>query len=265
MSSGFETPADAWSDLRSYTAARIALGRSGGSLPTRELLDFALAHARARDAVHTRLESERLAGELRALAFEVLELSSAATTREEYLQRPDLGRKLSIESRVRLEQWRSVKPSPEVAMIVSDGLSARACHDQVPEVLRHLSELIRKEGWTTGPLCLVKQGRVAIQDEIGSLLGARLALIFLGERPGLGSPDSLGAYLIYSPRSGATDADRNCLSNIRPAGLPPLQAATTLHYLMRESLVRKISGVSLKDDRQLTIAAEKSSPEKLNG
>lgn len=252
---------DPWADLKTYTAARIAIGRTGGSLPTRELLDFALAHAGARDAVHAPLDSNRLAEDLNPLGLETLQLATAAHTRQEYLQRPDLGRKLAEDSRKLLQNWIADHQPPDIALIVSDGLSARACHEQVPPLLADLVPRLINAGWKLGPISLLPFARVAVQDEIGSLLQAKLALILLGERPGLGSPDSLGAYLIQNPRPGATDADRNCLSNIRPAGLPIPQAAETLDYLIRESLRRRISGVALKDDRQFTI---ENSPAKQN-
>lgn len=254
MSIPSRTPPDPWTDLKAFTAARIAIGRAGGSLPTRELLDFALAHAGARDAVHTPLDTAKLAEALHHLPLDILQLTSAADSRQEYLQRPDLGRKLSDPSLRLLQDWSSTHtPSPEIALIVSDGLSARACHEQVPPLLNFLVPLLKSSGFTLSPICIVPFGRVAIEDEVGSLLNAKLALILLGERPGLGSPDSLGAYLIHNPRPNATDADRNCLSNIRPAGLPLDQAAETLLYFIRESLRRQLSGVALKDDRQLTI------------
>lgn len=253
MSTPANIPPDPWADLKSLTAARIAIGRAGGSLPTRELLDFALAHAGARDAVHTPLDGEQLAEDLRQIGQESFMLSSGVDSRAEYLQRPDLGRTLSGSSRKSLQDWFIEHPVPEIALVVSDGLSARACHEQVPALLKHLIPLLTAAGHTLSPILVVPFGRVAIEDEIGQILKAKVALILLGERPGLGSPDSLGAYLIHQPRIGATDADRNCLSNIRPAGLPLDQAAETLNYLINESIRRNISGVALKDDRQLTI------------
>lgn len=251
-------PPDPWFDLKSLTAARIAIGRTGGSLPTRELLDFSLAHASARDAVHAPLETAKLAEDLSGLGLEILQLGSAASSREEYLHRPDLGKKLSESSRKLIENWAEAHPTPDIALILSDGLSSCACHEQAPKLLRCLVPLLTRSGFSFGPLCIVRLGRVALEDEIGSLLQAKLALILLGERPGLGSPDSLGAYLIHNPRIGATDADRNCLSNIRPAGLTFATAAETLDYLIRESLRRRISGVTLKDDRQLTLERKSS-------
>jgi ethanolamine ammonia-lyase small subunit len=241
---------DAWRQLGATTPARIALGRAGGSLPTHEWLDFKSAHAAARDAVHNEFDAERLAQELAALNLDTLIVQSAAHDRAAYLQRPDLGRKLSDDSRRRLPQL-SLPQRPTLAIIVSDGLSALAVHRQAPPLLATLMPLLHAAGMTRVPIVIARFGRVALQDEIGQLLGAQLALILLGERPGLGSPDSLGAYLVYDPKPGNTDGRRNCVSNIRPEGLPIVAAADTLHYLLTESLRRRLSGVDLKDERSL--------------
>lgn len=238
---------DPWENLKTLTSARIALGRSGGSLPTRELLDFSLAHARARDAVLSPFDGEVLAREIAKLGTETFVLSSAATSRDEYLQYPALGRTLSDEGRRLLEQ--RAKQPVDLAIVVSDGLSALAAERQTVPLLTDLLPLLRRDNWQIAPVAVVRFGRVAIEDEIGEALHAALALILLGERPGLGSPDSLGAYLVYQPRRGRNDAHRNCVSNIRPAGLPPAAAAATLHYLLTEARRRKLSGVSLKDER----------------
>lgn len=238
---------DPWEHLKALTSARIALGRSGGSLPTRELLDFELAHARARDAVLSPFDGDSLARGIASLGSESLVLTSAARSRDEYLQYPDLGRTLGDESRRQLEQ-RSGGPV-DLAIVVSDGLSALAAEKQVVPLLTCLLPLLERDHWRLAPIAVVRFGRVAIEDEIGEALQASLALILLGERPGLGSPDSLGAYLVFQPRRGRTDAQRNCVSNIRPAGLPPEAAAATLHYLLTEARHRKLSGVALKDER----------------
>mgnify|MGYP003325300400 CR=1 FL=1 len=240
---------DAWSDFRSLTAARIALGRAGGSLPTRELLDFGLAHARARDAVTMSFDASGLARDFETAGLPTVLLKSAANTREEYLRRPDLGRRLADESRARCVDL--AKSSPfDLSIIVSDGLSARATVHAQPVVTALHTGLMSK-GWTIAPIIVVPFARVAIQDEIGSVLNARISLILLGERPGLGSPDSLGAYFVWGPKVGRSDAERNCVSNIRPEGLPIPMAVTTLDYLLTASRHRKLSGVDLKDDRQL--------------
>jgi ethanolamine ammonia-lyase small subunit len=242
---------DPWSVLRCHTTARIGLGRTGASQPTRHHLAFQLDQARARDAVLTPLDVTRLQAELTALGQPAVLLRSAAGERRTYLQRPDLGRCLDGESAARL---RALAGEPaDVALIIADGLSAPAVQMHAVPLLQALLPQL-PAAWRLAPLCLVEQGRVAISDEIGALLGARLAVILIGERPGLSSPDSLGAYLTYGPRVGNTDAGRNCLSNIRTAGLSYAAAAHKLHYLMGQALVRQLSGVALKDEAPELVA-----------
>lgn len=230
--------------LRKWTSARVALGRTGGSLPHRELLDFRLSHARARDAVHQPFDPAALALELESHGRPVLLAPSQAPDRPTYLQRPDLGRQLSPEARERLSERRTGEGF-DLVIILADGLSATAAHLQGPVLVAALLPLL--ETWTLAPLVIAPFARVALQDEIGHALGARAALILLGERPGLGSPDSLGAYLVHDPRPGNTDAQRNCVSNIRPAGLPPAAAAHRISWLLLESRRLGFSGVDLKD------------------
>ena len=243
---------DAWQSLRSATPARIALGRAGGSLPTREWLSFKSAHSAARDAVHLPFDADRLADELVALGVEVVILDTAAGDRPTFLQRPDLGRRLDERSERRLQAIARPDVAPDLAIIVSDGLSALAVHRQAPPLLAVLLPRLRSENWRLAPIVIARFGRVALQDQVGQLLGAQLALVLLGERPGLGSPDSLGAYLVHAPRAGNTDANRNCVSNIRPEGLPYDAAAETIHYLLTEARRRRLSGFQLKDQRMLT-------------
>jgi ethanolamine ammonia-lyase small subunit len=242
---------DPWHALRSATSARIALGRAGGSLPTREWLEFKSAHAAARDAVHNPFNAERLAGEIAGLDIEVVILDSAAPDRMIFLQRPDLGRRLSDRSRYVLQESSPRHASPDLAIVVSDGLSALAVERQALPLLTALMPRLTDDRWNVAPIVIARFGRVALQDEIGQTLGAQLALTLIGERPGLGSPDSLGAYLVFAPRLGNTDANRNCVSNIRPEGLPCDAAADTIHYLLAEARRRQISGVRLKDQRAL--------------
>jgi ethanolamine ammonia-lyase small subunit len=221
-----------WTGLRDLTAARIALGRCGHSLPTRELLAFQLAHARARDAVHHRLDAQLLA------RTQTIRLKSAARDRETYLRRPDLGRKLDAESANSLSpgEW-------DLVIAIVDGLSAIAVNRHAEPLLDTLAPLL--EGTRIAPICIVEHGRVAIGDEIGERVGAALALVLIGERPGLSSPDSLGAYLTWSPRVGRTDAERNCVSNIRIGGLEPALAAHRIATLIRAALGRSLTGVEL--------------------
>jgi ethanolamine ammonia-lyase small subunit len=247
--------ADPWGALRALTGARIALGRAGGSLPTAEVLAFAAAHAAARDAVWSALDLERLAADLEPLGLPCLRLASAAPDRATYLRRPDLGRRLADRDRARLAA--AAPPGGcDVALAVADGLSATAAQRHAPALLAELLPRLAAAGLTVGPLALVVQGRVAVEDEIGAALGARAAVILLGERPGLSSPDSLGAYLVHGPRPGRTDAERNCVSNVRPEGLPPAAAAALIAWLAAEALRRGLSGVDLKDERALGAAPE---------
>ena len=218
-------------DLRSFTPARVALGRTGHSLPTAELLRFRLDHARARDAVYQPLDPQSLGVPHRLL-------TSAAADRATYLQRPDLGRRLSRESRELLE-----KGDYDAAIVIADGLSAPAVHHHAVPLLEALAPHV--SDWRMAPLCVVLQGRVAIGDEIGELLGAKLVVVLIGERPGLTSPDSLGVYLTWDPRPGRTDAERNCLSNIRAEGIAYELAARQLAFLMQQARVRRISGIRL--------------------
>jgi ethanolamine ammonia-lyase small subunit len=237
---------DPWNHLRQHTAARIALGRVGGSVPTAEVLAFSAAHAAAQDAVHAVLDFEQLESDLRVLSLECVQLRSAAKDRQIYLQRPDLGRKVDDVSSTAL-----VAQPADLALIISDGLSSPAAQRQAPALLEHLVPMLQASNIKLSPIYLVRHGRVAIEDEIGQRIGAKAALILLGERPGLGSADSLGAYLVFDPRRGRTDAQRNCVSNIRPGGLSFRAAAETLNFLILESLRRSLSGVNLKDDRVL--------------
>jgi ethanolamine ammonia-lyase small subunit len=244
---------DPWNRLRGATPARIALGRAGGSLPTREWLQFKSAHAAARDAVHNELLAEELASQIGALGVDAIIVDSAARDRLTFLQRPDLGRRLDDASHDFLAQLVRPPVPPQLAVIVSDGLSALAVHRQVPPLLRILLPWLRDGGVTLAPIVIARFGRVALQDEVGRLLGAQLALMLIGERPGLGSPDSLGAYLVFSPRPGNTDANRNCVSNIRPEGLAIDAAAATIRYLVAEAQRRHLSGIGLKDERGLAL------------
>ena len=249
------TPTDSlnpWLDLRRLTPARIALGRTGTSLPTHAQLDFQFAHAQARDAVHLPFDHAGLSQDMTARGRESLLLRSAAHDRHSYLQRPDLGRKLHEDSAQRLREYAQANPGGiDVAVVVADGLSALAVHRHTAPFLSHMEEHATAEGWSLSPVILVEQGRVAVSDEIGELLGAKMVVMLIGERPGLSSPDSLGLYFTYAPKVGLTDAYRNCISNVRLEGLSYAMAAHRLAYLMREACRRQLSGVNLKDEAQV--------------
>jgi ethanolamine ammonia-lyase small subunit len=236
-----------WTRLRAATPARIGLPRAGSSLATSALLAFQLAHARARDAVTTPLDAELLVEQLRGRGLESLALRSVAPDRPTYLARPDLGRRLDERSRVRLD---ALPRGWDLAFVVADGLSARAAARHAPPLLDRILPELRRGAWRIGPVAVVEQGRVAIGDAIGAILGAALVVVLIGERPGLTSPDSLGAYITFAPAVGRTDAERNCLSNIRPEGLPYGEAADRLVHLCGEARRRGLTGVMLKDDTQ---------------
>lgn len=238
---------DPWTQLRRFTSARIALGRTGGSLPTTAVLDFRLAHARARDAVQSVFDATKVVAPLQAAGMTTELLASAATDRHTYLLRPDLGRQLATESRARLAALAPQLGPLDLVLIVSDGLAAAAAERHAASTLLPLITELAAAGWRLSPVFVVPCARVKLQDEIGAALGARFALMLLGERPGLGVPDSLGAYFTATPTPERTDADRNCLSNIRPEGLPPPLAAAKLAWLLRESARTGRYGVALKD------------------
>jgi ethanolamine ammonia-lyase small subunit len=245
-------PQNPWLQLRRLTPARIALGRTGTSLPTSAQLNFQFAHAQARDAVHLQFDHAGLSAQLQDGGHESLLLHSAAPDRNTYLQRPDLGRKLSDESAQTLRDYASAHPGGvDLAIVVADGLSALAVHRHTLPFLKRLEEQMSADGWSLAPVLLVEQGRVAIGDEIGQLLGAKMLVMLIGERPGLSSPDSLGLYFTYAPKVGLTDAYRNCISNVRLEGLSYGMAAHRLLYLMREACRRQLSGVNLKDEAQV--------------
>jgi ethanolamine ammonia-lyase small subunit len=230
-------------DLRAFTPARVALGRAGHSLPTAELLRFQLDHARARDAVYEALDPA-------SLGLPHVLVRSAAPDRATYLRRPDLGRRLADGTALERGDY-------DAAFVIADGLSAPAVHRHAGPLLDALlprlgqEKPLRRGGfgeWRVAPLTVVLQGRVAVGDEIGMRLGARLTVVLIGERPGLTSPDSLGVYLTWDPRPGRTDAERNCISNIRTEGLGYEAAAVTLEFLMNAARSRRLSGIALKDE-----------------
>ncbi|MBB1390613.1 ethanolamine ammonia-lyase subunit EutC [Shewanella sp. SG44-6] len=253
--------ANPWRDLRRFTDARIGLGRAGISLPTAELLAFQLSHAQARDAVNFPLDIDALAAQLASIPLldrvSPIKVHSQADDRITYLQRPDLGRKLSQSGRDSLlSHMNSQGPTPhsqyDLAIVVVDGLSSLAVQLNAQAFINELLTLLKPQitQWKIAPITLVEQGRVAIGDDIGQLLNAQVVMVLIGERPGLSSPDSLGLYLTWAPKTGLNDACRNCISNIRPAGLPYKEAAKRAMYLLTEAKKLKLTGVNLKDRTQ---------------
>ncbi|MCC6531704.1 MAG: ethanolamine ammonia-lyase subunit EutC [Burkholderiales bacterium] len=247
--SGIPVRQDPWRELAAFTPARIALGRAGGSVPTRPLLEFQLAHAQAKDAVRHELDVDALALDLDRAGFDTLRLHSAAPDRHAFIARPDLGRILDDASRALLGSRAARDAGYDAVLVVADGLSALGIERHVPALLGELAPRLAHDGWSLAPIAIVRQGRVAIGDEIGALLGARMSVVLIGERPGLSSPDSAGAYLTYDPLPGRTNAERNCISNIRaPHGLCYPAAAHKLLHLMAEARRRRLSGIALKED-----------------
>lgn len=234
---------DPWEDLRRFTAARLALGRAGASLPTTELLKLGAAQAEARDAVHTALDLPPLVDAIEAMGLETRQVRSAAPDRASYLLRPDLGRRLADEARAAP----SATDPVDLLIVVADGLSATA-------VQRHAAGLVEQliasppAGWTIGPVVIATQARVALGDEIGEAMAAKFVAVLIGERPGLSSPDSLGIYLTADPRRGRRDSERNCISNVRPEGLKLPDAARRLWWLLEAARRMGATGVALKDE-----------------
>lgn len=241
-------------DLRRLTPARVGLGRVGAGLPTQALLAFTLDHARARDAVHAPFDSAGILAAMQALGLRTFEVSSRAGSRDQYLRRPDLGRQLDEPSRQTL-QGQVSDNAAKVVVVVGDGLSPAAVNTHAVELVRHLVPKLATEGLEPATAVVASGARVALGDEIGALLGARLVVVLIGERPGLSAPQSLGAYLTFAPRPGLTDADRNCISNIHAAGLGYDEASTKIAWLCREALARGRSGVGLKDESGLQSVA----------
>ncbi len=243
-----------WGALTRFTDARIALGRAGHSLPTQAHLAFQLAHAQARDAVHLPLDTAGVAQVIAQAGMQTLQLHSAAKDRDTFLQRPDLGQRLDGASCQTLQAHaasRSPQAVPVLAFVVADGLSAWAVHNHAAPLLAAVAQRLRADNahpWSIAPVAIVQQGRVAVGDEVGELLRASVVVVLIGERPGLSSPDSLGVYLSWGPRVGLKDAERNCISNIRQAGLSIDAAASKLHYLLTRARQLQMTGVGLKDD-----------------
>ena len=238
------------------TPARVALGRAGVSLPTSALLAFTLDHARARDAVHAAFDANRLVAELGELGLAACPVASRVRNRQDYLRRPDLGRRLDEASAQLLAEYS--QRACQLALVIGDGLSPSSVHAHALRLLRHLVPELLARSIPLGPVVVAGGARVALGDEIGAILAARMVVMLIGERPGLSAPDSLGAYLTYRPRVGATDAERNCVSNIHRAGLDYAEAAHKIAWLAGEGLAREQTGVALKDEsgdrtsRQLT-------------
>jgi ethanolamine ammonia-lyase small subunit len=239
---------DPLNPLKEFTAARIAIGRAGVSIPTKQSLEFNLAHAHARDAVYSILDVDRLSDELKQFELPMLHLHSKAENRAQYLKRPDLGRKLKKSSTHKLEDNAG---NYDVVIIIADGLSATAVNEHVVSVIQKLIPLLSAAKLKLAPICLIEQGRVASGDKIAHLLNAKLSVMLIGERPGLSAADSIGAYLTYNPKPGLTDESRNCISNVRPHGLKPKPAAEKIFYLIQEAFRLKLSGVVLKDNQGL--------------
>lgn len=254
-----------WSLLSEFTDARIGLGRTGVSIPTNKQLDFQLAHAKARDAVHLPLDIEKLFHDFSNMPLELellgssskgvlsegiepILLHSQATNRHVYLQRPDLGRRLNKQSISKLKEMELINEF-DLAIVVVDGLSSLAIKENATNFIHKLSKQLVNddEDWTLAPFTIVEQGRVAVGDEVGELLNAKAVLVLIGERPGLSSPDSLGLYLTYAPKVGLNDSNRNCISNIRIEGLSYEEATKKALYLLKESRKLKLSGVNIKD------------------
>jgi ethanolamine ammonia-lyase small subunit len=233
-----------WAGLRRLTAARIGLKRTGASLATGPLLDFQLAHARARDAVREALDEARLIADITGMGLPVVAVASAAEGRQRYLMRPDLGRRLAPGAAATLVPHAD---RHDVVFVVTDGLSARAVQMHAQPVLAGVLPALRAEGWRIAPLVIVRHGRVAIGDAVAIALRADCVAVLIGERPGLTAPDSMGAYLTWRPGAQTKDADRNCISNIRPEGIGYAHAAFKLAYLLRAMRARRLSGVQLKD------------------
>ena len=232
--------------MRELTPARVGLGRAGASLPTKALLDFTLDHARARDAVHAGFDRAGIICGLHGLGLEALEVGSEACTRQDYLRRPDLGRVLDQDSRQRLTS--AGNGSCDLAVVVGDGLSPAGVNAHEVALVRSLVPRLTIDKIEIGHALAASGARVALGDEIGAILGARMMVMLIGERPGLSAPDSLGAYLTFAPRPGRTDAERNCVSNIHGGGLGYDEAAFRIAWLVREGLARKMTGVALKDE-----------------
>jgi ethanolamine ammonia-lyase small subunit len=239
-------PSRSLGDLRNLTPARVGLGRAGASMTTGALLEFTLAHARARDAVHAAFDVGSLVSGLGDLGLAPSQVSSRARSRQDYLRRPDLGRKLDSVSEHALASRKG--SSCELAIVVGDGLSPAAVHAHAIDLVRSLIPQLASDGIEIGHTVVASGARVALGDEIGAILGSRMIVMLIGERPGLSSPDSLGAYLTFAPRAGLTDAERNCVSNIHGAGLDRDEAAFRIAWLVREGLRRKVTGVALKDE-----------------
>ncbi|MDR3358502.1 MAG: ethanolamine ammonia-lyase subunit EutC [Desulfovibrio sp.] len=244
------TAEDPWKALRLHTQARIALGRCGVSLPVAAWLEFRLAHARARDAVLTGFDKEFVRGELEKQGLDVLTLKSAALDREEFLARPDKGRRLSGASAAALREYADSgeKTGADVCLVISNGLSARAIHDNAPPFAAALTPRLAAAGLSLAPVVVVDNGRVAVADEITHMVRARLSVILIGERPGLSSPDSMGVYMTFEPKPGCTDETRNCISNVRPGGLGIAESVRKLCYLVQHAFSLGYSGIRLKDD-----------------
>lgn len=247
-----------WQRLARLTPARIGLGRAGAGLPTREVLKFGLAHAQARDAVHTPIDAGAVAGAVEALGFATLAVSSGAPDRATYLRRPDYGRRLSPESLKALSE--AAQEPVDLALVVADGLSARAVHEGAAAMLAAFRPHAERAGWRLAPVVIATQARVALGDAVGAALKARAVVVLIGERPGLSSPDSLGLYLTFAPKPGRMDAERNCISNVRPAGLGFDLAAFKLNWLLTQAFARGLSGVGLKDESDRLIEAGTHDP-----
>jgi ethanolamine ammonia-lyase small subunit len=233
-------------DLRGLTPARVGLGRAGASMPTKALLDFTLDHARARDAVHAAFDAPAIVSGLKDLGLEAIDVRSCARDRKQYLGRPDLGRTLDQASQHLLAKCNG--GSCRLAIVIGDGLSPAAVNAHAIQVMRSLVPRLARDGIEIGGAAVATGARVALGDEIGAILGARMVVMLIGERPGLSAPDSLGAYLTFAPRPGRTDAERNCVSNIHGSGLGYDEAAVRIAWLVREGLAREITGVALKDE-----------------
>ncbi|RLZ08176.1 ethanolamine ammonia-lyase subunit EutC [Acinetobacter sp. 2JN-4] len=246
---------DVWQKLKQFTDARIALGRTGCSVPTKALLEFQLSHAQAKDAVYQSLNIDHISDQLKQLGFETTHVESCANNKEIFLKRPDLGRQLSETSRQKLKNIQ-LTSNFEVCIVIGDGLSARAIEENAIPFVHQLHTYMKQENWTLAPISIATGSRVALGDEVAQIFNASMLIMLIGERPGLSSPDSMGIYYTWQAHVGSIDSERNCISNVRTAGLSIEIAAQRLFALMKKSKQIQRSGVALKDEHQIPVVEQ---------